>query len=61
MGIKMQCSSDISSDWAVIGKWVELNVEHEWDIIHRGPLTYEEALEIKINACNKWNKNAYRF
>ena len=56
--IKIQCSNDTNSNWAVIGKWIEPNDGPEWDIIHSGPLTYEKALEIKINASNDWNKNA---
>lgn len=38
--------SDVSDSYSVIGKWTEPDGTEEWDVIHNGPLTYDEALKI---------------
>jgi len=43
--------------YAVIGKWTELDGTQEWDVIHNGPLSYDEALIIAKQAGQDWNKN----
>ncbi len=44
--------------YAVIGRWTELDGREEWDIIHNGPLTYDESLKIAVEAGKTWEKNA---
>lgn len=47
-------------NYSVIGKWKELDGSEEWDVIHKGPLSYEEALKIASDASESWSKNVYR-
>ena len=48
----------MGKNYAVIVKWTEPNGTEEWDIIHDGPLTYDEASEIASKARNSWTTNA---
>ncbi len=43
--------------YSVIGRWTELDGREEWDVIHNGPLTYDEALEIAAKAGRTWDDN----
>jgi hypothetical protein len=47
----------ISDCYSVIGRWTESDGTEEWDVIHNGPLTYEEALEIATKASRTWDEN----
>lgn len=46
-----------NTEYAVIGVWIETDGSKEWDIIHIGPLSYEEALKIATNANKTWKEN----
>ena len=49
--------SDVSDSYSVIGRWTEPDGTEEWDVIHNGPLTYDEALKIAVAAGRTWDKN----
>ena len=49
--------SDVSDSYSVIGKWTEPDGTEEWDVIHNGPLTYDEALKIAVAAGRTWDEN----
>jgi hypothetical protein len=42
--------------YAVIGRWEEVDGTEEWDVLHEGPLTYEEALKIAELASKAWDE-----
>ena len=44
-------------EYSVIGRWTEPDGTEEWDIIHNGPLTYDEALKIAVKAGRTWDEN----
>lgn len=48
------CESD---SYGVIGKWEEDGRE-EWDVLHHGPITYEEALEVAKRAGHTWDNDS---
>jgi hypothetical protein len=53
-----KCGWDLINDYySVIGRWTESDGTKEWDVIHNGPLTYEEALEIDAKAGRTWDEN----
>ena len=52
-----QSTIDTNKSYSVIGKWTELDGTENWDVIHDGPLTYEDALKISIDAGITWNKS----
>lgn len=45
-------------NYSVIGRWTEPDGKQDWDIIHPGPLPYDEALKISREANITWTKNA---
>ena len=49
--------SDVSDSYSVIGRWTEPDGTEEWDVIHKGPLTYDEALKISVDAGRTWVEN----
>ena len=49
--------SDVSDSYSVIGIWTEPDGTEEWDVIHTGPLTYDEALKIAVAAGRTWDEN----
>jgi hypothetical protein len=49
--------SDVGDSYSVIGKWTELDGTEEWDVIHNGPLTYDDALKISVKAGRIWDEN----
>ena len=49
--------SDVSDSYSVIGRWTEPDGTEEWDVIHNGPLTYDDALEVAMSAGRTWNEN----
>jgi len=48
---------DVSDSYSVIGRWTEPDGIEEWDVIHNGPLTYDEALKIAVTAGRTWDEN----
>jgi hypothetical protein len=48
--------SDVSDSYSVIGRWTEPDGTEEWDVIHDGPLTYDEALKIAAKAGRTWDE-----
>lgn len=53
--IKMQLLKKES--YAVIGEWTEPDGTEKWDVIHSGPISYEEALEMADYASKIWSEN----
>ena len=49
--------SDVSDSYSVIGRWTETDGTEEWDVIHKGPLTYDEALKVAVAAGRTWDEN----
>ena len=49
--------SDVSDSYSVIGRWTEPDGTEEWDVIHNGPLTYDEALKVAVAAGRTWDEN----
>ena len=49
--------SDVSDSYSVIGRWTEPDGTEEWDVIHNGPLTYDEALKIAAKAGRTWDES----
>jgi len=49
--------SDVGDSYSVIGKWTKLDGTEEWDVIHNGPLTYDDALKISVKAGRIWDEN----
>ena len=49
--------SDVSNSYSVIGIWTEPDGTEEWDVIHNGPLTYDEALKVAVAAGRTWDEN----
>jgi len=49
--------SDVNDNYSVIGRWTEPDGTEEWDIIHNGPITYDEALKIAVAAGRTWDEN----
>jgi hypothetical protein len=45
------------NNFSVIGKWTESDGTEDWDVIHNGPITYNESLKIAELANISWNKN----
>ena len=43
-------------NYAVICRWIEPDGTKEWDVIHNGPLSYTEALDIAAKARITWDK-----
>ena len=50
-------TSDIVDSYSVIGRWTEPNGNEEWDVIHQGPISYDEALKIAQQAGRTWDEN----
>ena len=56
--LNSETSSSTSDDrYSVIGRWTEPDGTEEWDVIHNGPLTYDEALKVAVDAGRAWDKN----
>ncbi|HPC09572.1 MAG TPA: hypothetical protein PLN85_00660 [archaeon] len=49
--------SDVSDSYSVIGRWTEPDGTEEWDVIHKGPLTYDEALKVAVADGRTWDEN----
>lgn len=46
-----------NESYAVIGEWTKSDGTEKWDVIHSGPISYEEALEIAHLATQTWNEH----
>ena len=49
--------SGVSDSYSVIGRWTEPDGTEYWDVIHNGPLTYDEALKVAVAAGRTWDEN----
>ena len=45
------------TEYSVIGKWTEIDGNEEWEVLHNGPITHEEAVEIAAKAFIFWETN----
>lgn len=43
--------------WAVIGEWTQSDGTEDWDVLHKGPLTMDEAKNIAKEAGNMWRES----
>jgi len=43
--------------YSVISKWVEPDGTEQWDVVHNGHVSYDEALEISKLASKTWDRS----
>jgi hypothetical protein len=55
--IKDNTCEERNESYAVIGEWTESDGTEKWDVIHSGPISYEEALKIAHLATKTWNEH----
>ena len=44
--------------YSVIGRWTEPDGKEDWDVIHKGPISYDEAVQIARDTGKRWRENA---